>query len=48
MNTTSAIEAREIGNRTVVAGIAAIVLIVAGLERMGLWPDALTAARMRP
>ena len=28
--------------------IAAIVLILAGLERMGLWPDALTAARMRP
>ena len=28
MNTTSAIEAREIGNRTVVAGIAAIVLIL--------------------
>ena len=27
-NTTSAIEAREIGNRTVVAGIAAIVLIL--------------------
>jgi DNA-binding winged helix-turn-helix (wHTH) protein len=28
VNTTSAIEAREIGNRTVVAGIAAIVLIL--------------------
>lgn len=31
-----------------VFGIVALALLIVGLERLGWWPEALTADRMRP
>ena len=31
-----------------VAAVILIALVIVGLERLGFWPDAFTAQRMRP